>query len=82
MAADGVRDVSQLIIDRALVAEALRHAARHALMRHKVAGVSMPVWTEGRTKLVPPEALEPLLAAVDEQRAEGPRPSQPNGRVE
>jgi hypothetical protein len=59
------RDISQSVRDRRLVQAALDRAARHALLRDRQLGLSVPVWRNGRTEWIPPEQIDALLAQTD-----------------
>jgi hypothetical protein len=50
--------IREIMDEGTLIDEALLKAARDALLLHKRAGLSVPVWRNGRTVLIPPEQIE------------------------
>jgi hypothetical protein len=52
------RSVDELMDEGTLVDAALRRAARDALRRHKLAGVPIAVWRDGRTVEIPPARIK------------------------
>ncbi|MGH2370855.1 MAG: hypothetical protein ACRDI2_21980 [Chloroflexota bacterium] len=59
------RDIGELLADTSLVTDALRQAAREALLRHQQAGLPVAIWRDGRVQWVAPEELDPSLAGSD-----------------
>jgi hypothetical protein len=52
------RSIDEIMEDGALIDAALGRAVREALRRHKLAGVPIVVWRDGRTVHVPPEEIK------------------------
>jgi hypothetical protein len=57
MGADRHSPITEIFLERTRIEAALRRAERDALIAHKRAGNSVPMWIEGRTVLVPPEDI-------------------------
>jgi len=54
----GEKDIAQIFSERTQVDEALARAGRDAIQRHREAGLTLPVFRNGRTVWVQPEELE------------------------
>jgi len=54
-------DIVQIVAEGSEIDEALKRAAREALVRHKQLGLSVPVWRNGHTVWVPPDEIDTLL---------------------
>ena len=52
------RSVDETMDEGTLVDADLRRAAREALRRHKLAGVPIAVWRDGRTVEIPPARIK------------------------
>lgn len=56
--ADRPSRITEIFLEQSRIEAALRRAARDALLAHKRAGQSVPMWVDGRTVWVPPEEIE------------------------
>ena len=64
-------DIGELLRNERVIGDALRRAAREALLRDKQLGLSVPVWRNGHTEWVPPDQIDTLLRGTED----APRPS-------
>jgi hypothetical protein len=59
MADREVKNISQLFEEGTPIDDALRAAARNAILEHKQKGQPLVAWRDGKTVLIPPEFLDP-----------------------
>lgn len=57
---DKSRDIAKILADGVLIDQAMRTAARDALLAHRRAGQPMVIWRDGRIVLVPPDQFDSL----------------------
>lgn len=58
-----------LIVEGSAVDEAMREAARHALLTHKRAGHPIASWRDGKVVVIPAEEIEVEEAPADPERS-------------
>jgi hypothetical protein len=58
MASEPARDISELLSDPEVIAQAADEAIQDVILRHKQMGLPMAVWKDGGVAWVAPEELE------------------------
>jgi len=52
------RNITEIFLKGSPIDEAIRKAAREAILAHKREGLPVPVWKDGKTVWIPPEEIE------------------------
>ncbi len=68
MATESNKDITAIFQEGVPIVRALEAATREAIVRHKQAGLPMPVWRDGKTVFVSPEELEANLQAASSKK--------------
>ena len=66
MSRDAEIDVQKKLEDRPRVQNALRKAVQHAIRFHKIMGVPIVVWEDGKVVEIPPEEIVVDQDVLDE----------------
>ena len=61
MTAEAARNIKELMIDGTEIDKAVEAGAREAIRIHKLAGLPLVVWRNGRVEKVPPDFFDHLL---------------------
>ena len=76
MKGESNKDIGKIFTERVLVDAAMRRAMREAIRQHRLAGVPMVVWRDGKVVHLPAEQLERELEELE--RAGRPSSRQPH----
>lgn len=74
MGNDRPKTIGEIILDGTLIDKAMRQAAREAIRRHKIEGLLVPVWRNGRTEMVDPDEIR-----IPEDEPAGPEARKEGG---
>ena len=74
MKGESHKDIGKIFTERVLVDAAMRRAMREAIRQHRLAGIPMVVWRDGKVVHLPAEQLERELEELE--RAARPSISQ------
>ena len=64
------KDIGKIFAEGTLIDEAMKRSVREAIRQHRLAGVPMVVWRDGRIMHIPAEQLEKELEELE--RADRP----------
>jgi len=59
------KDIGKIFAEGILIDEAMRRGVREAIRQHRLAGVPMVVWRDGKIMHIPAEQLEKELEELD-----------------
>jgi hypothetical protein len=69
------KDISKIFAEGTLIDEALRQGVREAIRQHRLVGLPMAVWRDGKIMHIPAEQLEREVEELDragQPAGEGP----------
>lgn len=61
----GTKDIGKIFAEGTPIDDAMRRGVREAMRQHRLAGVPMVIWRDGKVMQVPAEQLEKELAEFE-----------------